>query len=128
MITWAHRCRDWSQLARLSHFSCQRMASRLGISQRQLQRHFQEIYQLELRDWITSVRLGDARHLLGKQRLVKEVAYLLGYKQVSHFSRQFKKMFGIAPEKFAESKSIGNPQFEATYMELLRDKFVNLRH
>jgi AraC-like DNA-binding protein len=31
---------------------------------------------------------------------VKEVAFALGYKQVSHFSRQFKQFHGVSPGDF----------------------------
>jgi AraC-like DNA-binding protein len=47
--------------------------------------------------WLRELRLTRAYQnlLLGKS--VKEVAFDQGYKQVSHFSREFKNHFGISP-------------------------------
>jgi len=37
--------------------------------------------------------------MLKSEDTVKSVAYEVGYKQVSHFSRDFKQHFGITPSK-----------------------------
>ena len=118
MRRWLQSVKDWNCLVRAAGFSARKVASGLEISQRQLQRHFRDVYHLEFRKWMTSVRLDDARHLLAHRRQVKEVAFLLGYKQANHFSREFKRMFGITPEQFAHSHPLGNPQVEDFYSEL----------
>lgn len=43
---------------------------------------------------------------------------LTGYKQHSHFTREFKKRFGITPEKFSRMDFPRNPQIEIEYLEI----------
>jgi AraC-like DNA-binding protein len=45
-------------------------------------------------------RLVQAAKLLKRFRSVKTVAFRLGFKQVSHFSREFKLQYGISPTDF----------------------------
>jgi len=51
-------------------------------------------------DWLNEQRLIRAGKLLKQLRSVKSVAFPLGFKQVSHFSREFKFQYGIAPATF----------------------------
>jgi AraC-like DNA-binding protein len=120
MGAWSYQVKNWSHLARISQFSSGRLAGFCGVSQRQLQRHFHDVFGLELREWLKGLRLKDARHLLDSRKPVKEVAFLLGFKTSNHFSREFKKVHGITPEKFARANSMTNPQVETEYLELLQ--------
>jgi AraC-like DNA-binding protein len=43
------------------------------------------------------LRLGKAYESLTQGKSVKEAAYDHGYKQVSHFSREFKNHYGVSP-------------------------------
>ena len=43
------------------------------------------------------LRLGKAYESLKQGKSVKEASFDHGYKQVSHFSREFKNHFGISP-------------------------------
>ena len=47
--------------------------------------------------WLKDLRLNQAYQNLLKGKSVKEVAFDHGYKQMSHFSREFKSHFGISP-------------------------------
>jgi AraC-like DNA-binding protein len=47
--------------------------------------------------WLRQHRLSKAYQALLKGKQVKEVAYDHGYKQMSHFSREFKIFFGVPP-------------------------------
>ncbi len=119
MGAWSYRVSDWRHAARACRFSSGQLASALGISHRQLQRHFQEVSGLKLRHWLNELRLQDSRHLLDGQHSVKEVAFLLSFKQHSHFTREFKKRFGMTPEAFSRLQFHRNPQFEREYSEIL---------
>lgn len=68
------------------------------MSVRTLQRHFRKNYDLTLREWLREVRLEKSRVMLPEARCVKTVAYDLGYKQPSHFTRDFKQRYGIPPK------------------------------
>jgi AraC-like DNA-binding protein len=50
--------------------------------------------------WLNIKRLEAAGKLLQRERSVKVVAIDLGFKQLSHFSREFKVQYGLAPTEF----------------------------
>ena len=68
-----------------------------GVSLRTLQRFFRKHYDMTISEWLRSLRLREAYSRLGAATCVKEVAYDLGYKRASHFSRDFKDFYGIRP-------------------------------
>ena len=73
------------------------LAKLCQISLRTLERHFQKNYGVTVSQWMRELRLGKAYETLGQGKSVKETAYDHGYKQVSHFSREFKNHFGVSP-------------------------------
>ncbi|MGO8766645.1 MAG: helix-turn-helix domain-containing protein, partial [Limisphaerales bacterium] len=53
--------------------------------------------------WLLEQRQREAGKLLRKNnKSIKEVAAHLGYKHAHHFSREFKKYWGICPKEFIE--------------------------
>lgn len=116
MRTWSHSIKNWDHLARIANYRAQKLAGICGVSLRQLQRHFHDVFGIELRNWLNELRLQDGAHLLGT-RSVKEVAFLLGFKRSNHFSREFKKLFRVTPEEFLLQNPERNPQIE---IEILR--------
>jgi AraC-like DNA-binding protein len=78
-------------------YDIRRIAQHLGISVRHLQRWFGAHLTCTPRVWLAEQRLQRARRLLAASSSVKEVAYSLGFSQVSQFSRDFKRRFGHRP-------------------------------
>lgn len=76
------------------------LAGRFGLSRRSLFRLFGEIGATP-RQWLADVRLDEARKWLvsghPRHRSVSQVAYAAGFNDSSHFSRLFKKRFGVLP-------------------------------
>jgi AraC-like DNA-binding protein len=89
--------RNWEKLAKEAQYKPSSLARACGVSLRTLQRHFSDKYSLTISSWLTSVRLREAYERIMAGARVKEVAFDLGYKQLSHFSREFKRFHGIAP-------------------------------
>ena len=87
----------WEQRAQNAQFRPALLARQCGISLRTLQRHFNRSYGLTVREWLRQVRMCEAYSRLKAGQRVKEVAIDLGYKQVSHFSRDFKLAYGVPP-------------------------------
>src|SRR5436190_14843811 len=87
----------WEQLAIRAQYKPFEVAKLTRVSLRTLQRHFKNNYNVTISGWLRSLRLNEAYSRLTSGQSVKEVAYGLGYKQLSHFSREFKKMYGVAP-------------------------------
>ncbi|PZR23124.1 MAG: hypothetical protein DI535_24810 [Citrobacter freundii] len=70
-------------------------------------RDFEKIYRTSPGKWLLDRRLDRARDLLGNTaKSINEVVFETGFESSSHFSRVFKKKFGIVP---SASKNPGKP-------------------
>jgi AraC-like DNA-binding protein len=77
-----------------------RVAKRLGMSERSLRRHLTD-ESTSFSQLASEVRYERARALLGSPRLsLGEIAFLLGFSDVSAFSRAFKSWSGLAPGQY----------------------------
>ena len=93
----------WKNLAGTAHYSARELAKLCAISGRQLQRQFHRELNRTPQDWLNEQRIDAARRLLTFGGSIKSVAFELGYKQVSHFCRQFKVYNNVTPSQFANS-------------------------
>jgi AraC family transcriptional regulator, positive regulator of tynA and feaB len=79
------------------------IASELGISVRHLHRLFARQGDSPA-DWIRQRRLENSRSDLAdvrfRDRTITEIAFLWGFSDSAHFSRSFRKQFGISPRAF----------------------------
>lgn len=76
------------------------LAQMVGVSDRTLQRGFQTLFQTTVVGYLTQLRLDKAEKLLRQgDRKVAEVANLVGYGHLGHFSTAFKRRFGITPSQ-----------------------------
>lgn len=90
----------WRNMAGATGYRAGRMAKEMNISRRQLQRYTQRFFGLSPQEWLNQERLLAAAALLKQYRCVKLVAFNLGFKQVSHFSREFKSHYGLCPVSY----------------------------
>jgi len=75
-----------------------RIAERLGISVRQLERLFGRYLNATPRHYYMEMRLLRARNMLVQtERSVTEIAVASGFRSASHFSKVFRTRFGVAP-------------------------------
>lgn len=95
----------WIQLAEQSTYSAMVMSRSLGISKRQLRRYARTCLNRSLQNWLDEQRLIRAGQMLKKVQMVKVVAFQLGFKQVSHFSRKFKLRYGVCPTAYLASNA-----------------------
>lgn len=74
------------------------------INQTYLRTMFKEEMNLTVSDYITKIRLENAREMLKKkQYLLADIAEKVGYSDASYFSKSFKKFFGLSPSQFERS-------------------------
>ncbi|HTI72585.1 MAG TPA: helix-turn-helix transcriptional regulator [Candidatus Limnocylindria bacterium] len=99
------------------------MASLLGISLRQVQRHFRSACESTVHDFLFELRMKDAATLLASTLRIYEVSSLLGYHSTSHFCRDFKRYFQQSPLKYKRNvkEPMSGEYFLAQYAELLQD-------
>ena len=94
---------DWERLVPMAHYSAKELARLCQLSVRQLQRVFRRQFRCTPQNWLNEQRLRAAGPLLRSGFPVKVVALELGFKQTSHFCREFKSYHQITPSRFADS-------------------------
>jgi AraC-like DNA-binding protein len=73
----------------------------LGYSADHLRKLFQRYYDCSPLEYVTKLRIQEAKTLLLSGRLTsKEIAYQLGFNDPLYFSRKFKKVTGMSPSVF----------------------------
>ena len=90
-------------MAQASNYSVKALAKACGVSARHLRRFFLQRTGKTPRQWLRDWRQMRAIALLAGPRLIKQVADQLGFKQPSHFSRQFKHYHGLPPRETRSS-------------------------
>ncbi|MGZ8901036.1 MAG: helix-turn-helix transcriptional regulator [Limisphaerales bacterium] len=91
------RTNNWEVLAAESNYCPSELARLCHVSLRTLQRRFAQNYGMTISDWMRQIRLAKAYARVVSGEPIKAVAYDLGFKQLSHFSRVFKEVHGVAP-------------------------------
>jgi signal transduction histidine kinase/DNA-binding response OmpR family regulator len=82
-------------------FGISSLCQELAVSRSQLYRKFKSLSNKTITDYFKSLRLHKARELLCASDLnVSEVTYAVGFKNLSHFSREFTREFGKSPSEF----------------------------
>lgn len=91
----------WEQLAGTARYDAKELARLCHLSVRQLERDFRRDLERSPQDWLNEQRIKAAQQLLLSRQPVKVVALDLGFKQASHFCRQFKSFNHLTPSQFA---------------------------
>jgi AraC-like DNA-binding protein len=99
---------DWRQRIQAANYSVKPLAAKCGVSQQHLLRFFKETTGVTAHQWMHERRQKLALALLFQGKSVKETTRLLGYTQVSNFSRDFKLFHGVPPGEFC---SLPPPMF-----------------
>ena len=80
------------------------LANSVGLSRVHLHRKLKELTNLSSRDFIRNIRMQQAAKLLKEKKLtISEVAYAVGYNNLSHFSNTFKEYFGLSPKEYMQN-------------------------
>ena len=86
------------------NFSIQQLAASLGVSTRSLNRHFQQALQVSPLQYLQRKRMQLGEELLKTSNLsIADIASHIGLQDPEHFSRQFKKTYGIAPKQYRQT-------------------------
>ncbi|WP_327204869.1 AraC family transcriptional regulator [Paenibacillus sp. DMB20] len=84
--------------------SLPRVAAELGMSVAYLSRSFKEEMNINFVKYLVQTRLEKAAELLEQDTSpAVEIAYQVGFTDYSHFSRTFKKHFGLTPAEYRKS-------------------------
>lgn len=95
--------KEWEEVAREARYNPAKMAALCSISERQLQRLFQQHLKCTPSRWLRQLQCRLAKQLISQGYSNKAVASELRFSSQSHFCREFKKVFGTSPQTFAPS-------------------------
>src|SRR4030095_1924863 len=92
------KLKDIVQTHLFSDFTIAELATLSGQSLSSFKREFQKLYNDTPANFIRTKRLQEAQKLLQISTLsISEIGYQVGYNDISHFSKVFKKHIGISP-------------------------------
>ncbi len=94
-----HLCQQIRQASGESWSSAQ-AAKLLSMSERTLNRHFQQQTGLSYSEWVRRARLLEALVRLAQGQPVLRVALDLGYGSHSAFTAMFRRVMGISPSDY----------------------------
>jgi len=84
-----------------SSLSMQGLASHFSMSQRNFTRRFKQATNMTPVQYLQKQRLIEAQELLKNSNLsIKEIAYRVGYIDVSYFSKLFRQQLSVTPKKY----------------------------
>ncbi|EKS4344347.1 helix-turn-helix domain-containing protein [Clostridium sporogenes] len=77
------------------------IANQLNISTGYLLVNFKSVYNISPKTYLNQLKFNESKILLGQPNIsLSEISERIGYRNVSHFSRQFKLWSGISPHEF----------------------------
>ncbi|MDH5414240.1 MAG: response regulator, partial [Flavobacteriaceae bacterium] len=80
--------------------SIEDIASKVGFSRAQLHRKLKALTNKSAGQLVNEIRLNEAKVMLEKKiGSVSEIAYSVGYSNLSYFTKSFKEKFGVLPSK-----------------------------
>ena len=86
-------------------FGTAKISKEVGVSRTQLYRKIAALTDMTLKEFVRNVRLKKAAQLLVQDDArVAEVAYAVGFLQVSYFRKCFKEMYGMTPSGYTKNK------------------------
>ena len=93
----------------------ERYASEIGVSRMQLYRKLDALTGMTAKEFVRNIRLKRAAQLLVQKKMnVSEVAFAVGFRDISHFRKSFKQEFGMSAtdyvEKQIETNKLANPE------------------
>lgn len=85
----------------------EKFASEIGVSRMQLYRKLNALTEMTVKEFVRSIRLKRAAQLLVQKKLnISEVAYAVGFRDLSHFRKCFRQEFGMNASEYVEKHGV----------------------
>jgi signal transduction histidine kinase/ligand-binding sensor domain-containing protein/DNA-binding response OmpR family regulator len=79
----------------------EQFAVEVGVSRMQLYRKFNALTNMTVKEFIRSIRMKRAAQLLLEKKLtITEIAYAIGFKDMSHFRKSFHHEYGMSASEY----------------------------
>ena len=115
---WSERIHEYICNNFKSRVTLKKLAALIGCSVSYLSHHFTLEFGLPLRQYINEYRLGIAKQKLDEGLLVKEAAVFADFSDEFHFSKKFKKKFGVTPSSVRKKKRVSASQESNTRQKI----------
>lgn len=85
----------------------ERFAVEIGVSRMQLYRKLDALTEMTVKEFVRNIRLKRAAQMLVQKKLnISEVAYAVGFKDLSHFRKCFKQEFGMSASDYVDKHGV----------------------
>jgi signal transduction histidine kinase/ligand-binding sensor domain-containing protein/DNA-binding response OmpR family regulator len=89
-----------------SKLDIESFAEKVGVSRMQLYRKLHALTDMTVKEFIRHIRLKRAAQLLAQNKMnISEIAYRVGFNDLSHFRKCFKREYGMSASKYAEENA-----------------------
>lgn len=86
-------------------FGVNELAAEMAVSRMQLYRKITALTNMGVKELLNDIRLKRAAQILSEKKMsIAEVAYEVGFNELSYFSKCFKKQFGLSPSTYNAQK------------------------
>ncbi len=97
---YVEQAKNYIRINYMNAITAENVAASVGVSLRYLSRLFKEATGGGVQDFLIKTRLGHAKRFLSQGLSVNEAAFQSGFNDAFHFSKAFKKVFGISPSEY----------------------------
>ncbi len=88
-------------------YSIQQLARQIGVNDFVLKKEFKRVFNKTIFEYATQLRMEKAKQLLQhSNKPIYEISELVGYKNATHFTAAFKKIDGITPKTYRNTKKL----------------------
>ena len=101
---YVRRVQDHIRAVYMQEIRVEEIARSMNLDRRYLSRYFKEKTGQTVQEYLISVRMEEAQKMLSQGRSVAEAAMLSGYQDPFHFSKMFKRRFGVSPLAWREKQ------------------------
>lgn len=103
----AHAIEEKLRTTVYSTGAVEEIAKELNLSRSQCSKVFVKIYGISPRQYISQLKLSEAKQLLiGSDLTIEAISRRLGFASVSHFSRQFRRWTGLSPNQYRPKHAV----------------------
>jgi AraC-like DNA-binding protein len=85
-----------------SHFSIKQISDELNMSESNFCQYFKRVTGVAPKEYLTDIKLSKAKDMI-KHTSITDVAFDLGYENISYFISLFKNKYGITPKQYKKN-------------------------
>jgi len=101
---WLGKAESYLEERYSEPFSLKEVANHVNIHPVHLAQTFRKFHRTTVGNYLRQIRLENARqNLIKTQKTLTEISYENGFSDQSHFTRLFKKEFGITPNEYRQN-------------------------